>query len=155
MAVLTEEELNVLNCYCSNGNYICKNTAEHLGIHTNTVKAIIKRPHVLAEIAKKQEKIKKKFDMDEVDILNRLWDEANNTEKGSNHNARITALVWTGKHLGMWQEKKEKEETNYTYNIVNYATAPLAITEKEVEKPLISFVEEYEPVEGVMVTRYE
>jgi hypothetical protein len=120
LRVLTDHELDTVNKYCSVGNYSVKKTAELLETQEREIKNIINRPPVRAEIERRQEALKKKFKLTEVDILNKLWEEANNCEKGSNHNARITALVWIGKHLGMWQEKKQEESNSYTYNIVNY-----------------------------------
>jgi len=129
---LTDHELNIVNSYCSTGNYSVKRTAELLDFQEREIKTVINRPVVRSEIGLRQVAIKKNFNMSEVDILNRLWEEANNVEKGSNHNARITALVWIGKHLGMWQEKKQEEAASYTYNIVNYATASQLPTEEKL-----------------------
>ena len=42
-------------------------------------------------------------------------------EMGSSQAARINALVWIGKHIGMWQEKqKEEADTRPIINITNY-----------------------------------
>ena len=59
-------------------------------------------------------------------IIDRLFKEA---MSASNPSARINALVWVGKHIGMWKDKDEKEEGGVTYNIVNYGAS-----EKEMKK---------------------
>lgn len=63
-------------------------------------------------------------------VLERLYLEATREGSGSNHAARIQALTLLGRHLGMFQEKKETD--TYTFNIVNYSDTPLAL--KDVEK---------------------
>jgi predicted HTH domain antitoxin len=149
---LTDKEKHVVNIYCSKGNYSLKKTAELLDLQFGEVKDIITRDCVRVEVEKRQSYVKKKFKMDEVDVLNRLWEEANNTEKGSNHNARITALVWIGKHLGMWQEKKEEKTDNtYTYNIINYDSGSQP---KQLEKIVEQTIEQEEVLENVSVTKY-
>ena len=152
--LLNNEEREILDYYVGKGNYSSKATGDFFNLHTNKINAIIRQDHVQVELQKHQDGLRKKFNKSEIDILDRLWEEANNYDKGANHNARITALVWIGKHLGMWQEKKvEQKETSITYNIVNYATA-----EKEVEHigELEHIVEETNEVpEFVKITSYE
>jgi hypothetical protein len=128
---LTDHELDAVNAYCGKGSYSVKRTAEMMDTQEREIKHIIARPTVRTEITRRQDAVKRRFRIDEVDILDRLWEEANNCEKGSNHNARITALVWIGKHLGMWQEKKQEETNSYTYNIVNYDSG---IKQEQLEK---------------------
>jgi hypothetical protein len=75
-------------------------------------------------------------------VLKRLWKEATNTEKGSTHQGRITALVHLGKHVGMFQEKKEQntEHTGakqVTYNIVNYDSSPKKLENNKPDIPVI------------------
>lgn len=57
------------------------------------------------------------FWINEDAIVKQLWHEALTAK---NDGARINALVWLGKHIGMWQDKKEDGTGNVTYNIVNY-----------------------------------
>lgn len=154
---LTDIELDVLNTYCSEGNYSSKRTATLLDRDYREIYTIIKREPVQEELKKRQEKLQKKFNLSEIDILNKLWDEANNYEKGANHNARITALVWIGKHLGMWQEKKEKEETQITYNIINYSSSEperLPNDEKVIEHQSVLQEEESFDNSNIQITNY-
>ena len=53
-------------------------------------------------------------------ILDRLFHEATSYGQGTNQNARIMALQILGKHLGMFQEKKEEHSSAPIFNIVNY-----------------------------------
>jgi hypothetical protein len=52
-------------------------------------------------------------------ILEKLWKEATREGSGSNHAARIQALTQLGKHLGLFEEKKENN--SHTFNIINYS----------------------------------
>ena len=64
-------------------------------------------------------------------ILEKLWKEALREGAGSNHAARIQALTQLGKHLGLFEEKKENN--SHTFNIINYsseASTPIQIEEK-------------------------
>ena len=52
-------------------------------------------------------------------VLQRLYKEAVREGSGSNHAARIQALTLLGKHLGLFEEKKDTNQ--FTFNIVNYS----------------------------------
>lgn len=84
---------------------------------------VLARPHVANYLRKHQESVSKEFHLSEVDILNRLWMEATREDEKAQHSARISALVWLGKHLGMFQEKKSEQSgpASITYNVVNYS----------------------------------
>lgn len=86
-------------------------------------------------------------------VIQRLWHEAMNANTDS---ARINALVWIGKHLGMWQEKQKEESTGVNIQILNYT---------DDEKTKIKYIESVPGVEenkdkvslpeGVQVLSYE
>lgn len=65
-------------------------------------------------------------------VLERLWKEGIREGAGSNHAARIQALVQLGKHLGMFVEKKES--TAHTFNIITYSDPKEEKIKVEVEK---------------------
>ena len=92
------------------------------------------------------------FWLNESAVIDRLWKEGTTANAAS---ARINALVWVGKHLGMWKEKEEKEVEN-TYNIINYS-APRETMIKDIENsPKV--VEQKDKVslpEGVSVLSYK
>ena len=58
------------------------------------------------------------FWLNEATVIDRLFKEGINANSAS---ARVNALVWVGKHLGMWKEKEQSVHDGVTYNIVNYA----------------------------------
>jgi hypothetical protein len=72
-------------------------------------------------------------------IITRLYHEALATGAGTNQAARIQALQLLGKHLGMFQEKKEDHTPSFT--IINYggptqleqAKNPVQIENKKLE----------------------
>lgn len=68
------------------------------------------------------------FWLNEQAVIERLWKEALTANAAS---ARINALVWVGKHLGMWREKQEENNTSVTYNVINYG-----VDEKEVRQTI-------------------
>lgn len=85
------------------------------------------------------------------DILNLLYQEATRLGTGSSPTARVQALQLIGKELGMFEEKREKEEVSFT--IINYDQNPKQVEkiEKIEEKPEetslpegIEIVEDYE-----------
>lgn len=70
------------------------------------------------------------FWINEGVIINRLFEEG---ITASNASARINALVWVGKHIGMWKDKAGEAEGGNTYNIINYAT-PEPVMQKTIEE---------------------
>lgn len=88
-------------------------------------------------------------------VINKLWREATDYGKGSSQAARINALVWIGKHFGMFAEKKTSEESDVTYNIINYAV-PKEQMEKEINKPEVLEHKDDDVVlpEGVLIKDY-
>ena len=83
---------------------------------------LLQKPNIQKAITKRLAKRKEAFWIKEDIILKKLWEEATNTDRGSSHAARINALVWLGKHLGMWQERiPVSEESQITYNVINYS----------------------------------
>lgn len=65
-------------------------------------------------------------------ILEKLYKEATREGYGSNHAARIQALTQIGKHLGMFQEKKE--EKGFVFNIVSYNSDSQTLIDKIEDK---------------------
>jgi len=79
-------------------------------------------------------------------ILEKLFKEAVREGPGSNHAARIQALTQLGKHLGLFEEKKDNN--SHTFNIINYSSAPLSLEEIKEEKIIESELEEPELLES-------
>jgi len=97
----------------------------------------------------------------EDEVLKRLWDEANTTEgRGNTQASRVNALVWLGKHIGMWREKvqeKDKGPNKIEYNIVNYAAPSIKQIEDaiDVEKSVVEEHKDDELPEGVVLLDYK
>ena len=53
-------------------------------------------------------------------IIEKLYKEATREDRTASHSARINALTLLGKHLGLFQEKKEVEK--HTFNIIHYSS---------------------------------
>jgi hypothetical protein len=85
-------------------------------------------------------------------ILEKLYKEAVREGPGSNHAARIQALTQLGKHLGLFEEKKQ--ETSHTFNIINYSSSPLTLEKEEVES-LEHSSETPEELPDLVITDYK
>lgn len=111
---------------------------------------------VVREINRRMAQLDTAFWINENIIIKKLWEEATNKDIGSSQAARINALVWIGKHIGMWQEKKvEEKDTRPVINITNYGIDEKA-AQKELTKPEV--VKEANKVslpEGVVITQYD
>lgn len=84
-------------------------------------------------------------------ILEKLFKEATREGPGSNHAARIQALTQLGKHLGLFEEKKQEQA--HTFNIINYSSTPLKLEEVK-EEPLLLNEEKDEALENVYIKDY-
>ena len=70
-------------------------------------------------------------------IIERLYKEAIREDRTASHSARIQALTTLGKHLGLFQEKKEKE--SHTFNIIHYSSSPdkkIEIDSVDIDAPV-------------------
>lgn len=83
------------------------------------------RYHISLGLQEKAEALTLNKDM----VLERLYKEALREGAGSNHAARIQALTLLGKHLGLFEEKRE--DNSFTFNVINYSSEPLALEQKE------------------------
>ena len=109
----------------------------------------------------------------EEQIMKKLWEEANFYEEGATHAGRINALVWLGKHMGMFDTNKKSANAvqggGATYNIIQYGNATntledqhakaaaieLAVKQKESEVlEAVAPVIESSAMAGLTVTKY-
>lgn len=90
-------------------------------------------------------------------ILAKLYEEATFRGHGSQHGSRITALTTLGKHLGLFNEKKESSDQT-TYNIINYNSSEEEPTKIEAKDSEVYDKEEDQiPVtidSEVLITKY-
>lgn len=64
-------------------------------------------------------------------IIEKLYKEATREGAGSNHAARIQALTQLGKHLGLFQDKRETNA--HTFQIINYSAEPVLLEEVPIQ----------------------
>lgn len=87
-------------------------------------------------------------------IIKQLWKEATDYGDRSSQAARINALVWIGKHIGMWQEKQQEIDTKPVINITNYGV-PEEEFKKRVSNPEVEEQRNnVELPEGIIVQDY-
>ena len=88
-------------------------------------------------------------------IIKQLWKEATDYGDRSSQAARINALVWIGKHIGMWQEKqKEEADTRPIINITNYEIPEKEFNIAVSDPKVIAEVDKIELSEGIIVEDY-
>lgn len=110
---------------------------------------------VIHHLHKRMAEMDTKFWLNEDAVIRRLWKEATDESRGTSQAARINALVWIGKHIGMWQEKvASQEEKQPIIQITNYGLDEQKV-KTELNRPEV--VEQRDKVslpEGVLVTDY-
>ena len=157
---LSEKEVLFIDHYMTNG-FDRKEAVKAAGFKTNTPGRyganLLQRVAVQEEIDKRNESRASKFAVTELDVLEGLYREATLEGKGSTQNGRINAWVSIGKHLGMFQEKKQlAANQGNTINIMNYNTGEVK-TDKEVEGEVLQAtkdVSDADIVEGVKLVSY-
>ncbi|MCK5709070.1 MAG: hypothetical protein KAI07_00910 [Deltaproteobacteria bacterium] len=126
--------------------------------HKAKYSALMKKDKIATAIKQRTEINLYRVTYSTQDIVDALWLEARREGRGTSQNGRIQALVWLGKHVGMFTpEKEEKEDdSGVTYNIINYKTHVDTRLEKRVEKEVrkIERVPKNPDIPGVVVTNY-
>lgn len=147
---VTPQEDLFIEAYLSNG-YNRKDAVVKAGYSTDKPSAqggkLLQRVAVQKEIRKRIDKKRSSFFVQELDVLEGLYREANNTGKGSTQTGRISAWVNIGKHLGMFSEDKQVPGVGgggAQINIINYNTTGEAIAKsaKAVEGVVTKRIEE-------------
>ena len=135
---ISERQLRFVDAYMGEAHGVAVKAMEIASgkrVSRETASKMLHHPAVVAEIEARQDLRKRISYLTEDAVLQGLYNEATSYEKGSNSASRTSAWVWIGKHLGMWKEKKEIEEKNITYNIVNYSSSEPKKEEKVIEEP--------------------
>lgn len=120
-SALTDQQAQYVEAYCTTLDPMKAAKAIGAQYPRAMVVKMNRSKRVMAAIKERMEERRATFWLKEENIMQKLWEEANREGKGSSHAARIQALVWLGKHLGMFQEG-EQRDLNISYNIVNYAS---------------------------------
>lgn len=79
-----------------------------------------RRANVQFHIARALQEKTEALEINADTILEKLYKEATREDRTASHSARINALSILGKHLGLFQEKKEVEK--HTFNIIHYSS---------------------------------
>lgn len=109
---------------------------------------------VSREINKRMADKDTSFWINENVVIKKLWAEATDYGSRSNQAARINALVWIGKHIGMWQEKTKEEDKAPQIQIIQYGIKEDQ-AEKELNKPeVVSQKDKVSLPEGVVLTDF-
>lgn len=126
MRKLNPQQELFVEAFCSSPTFNATQAAKDAGYSETSAHIrgpkLLQNPRVQKAIDKRLEKRKTAFWLKENTVLEKLWEEATRTAGNASHAARINALVWLGKHIGMWREKvEETEEAKITYNVINYS----------------------------------
>jgi hypothetical protein len=112
----------------------------------------LSKPVVVQAIKERLTKSAPSHWMSEDIIIKKLWKEATDYSGKSSQPARINALVWIGKHFGMFQEKQKQEEKAAMINIVNYSI-PREQVVKAIQTPEVLEAAQKLP-EGLLIQNY-
>lgn len=160
--VLSDKESIFVDAYVSNG-FDRRSALKVSGIKSDNPSAyaasVLKRPLVVAAIAKALDKKRSAFFVQELDILEGLYKEANlDKSKGGTQQGRVAAWTQIGKHLGMFDSKVRDLTApgaggrGTTINIMNYNTD--GIDKKKPEEKDITVEPETKILENVKIEDY-
>ena len=158
---LTERERLFVEAYCTEASFDGSKAAKLAGYSqkgsARQAAKLLERDNIARAIKARIEKKKREFRISEELVVERLWQEANYMGKGTSHAARINALVWLGKHIAMWEEKKADHYTGDTYNIIQYSSPEQPKIEAAIEenKKEIEENKDIELPEGVLLAKYD
>lgn len=147
--VLSEMQKKFVVFYCTSARGDASQAAREAGYGKTTSEQatakLLTNLNILEAIKEHREGMAEISQFSEEQIMKKLWGEANYYDEGATHAGRINALVWLGKHMGMFDpntkrlaEAKSAKGGN-TYNIINYSNATNTlenqyIKEAEVQK---------------------
>jgi len=131
---LTDQEKIFIDAYCGEAEFKAKEAAKIAKyVHPERMGyEVLKRKAVSKAIQDRLDTKARTAWYSQEDIQKALWEEVNTKEgRGNTQAARISALVWLGKSIGMWNEVQQKQklleeqrkEPQIQYNIINYANS--------------------------------
>lgn len=82
-----------------------------------------RKPEIRNEILRRQNIERYRVPYTERDIIEKMMREADNFLEINNAHNRIKAIVWLGRHIGMFREEPREENTSITYNVVDWSNA--------------------------------
>jgi len=159
---LTDKEKLFVEAYCGEANFDPKLARKLAGYsdHTRRDRAVafLNKPHIAEAVGARMDRRRATAWYAEEDILKMLMSEATREGQGSTQSGRIQAIVYLGKHIGMFSDKKEEKavDQSTTINVINYDTG-----NKDVEKLVKGNEQEVlehkddNVVEGLVITQYD
>lgn len=150
---LTDQQIMFAEYYVTTANFNAAEAARQAGYSdsdiSNRAYKMLQNPQIIEIIQEKLERKKAVAFYSEEDILRKMYEEATNYSEGASHASRINALVWLGKHIGMWNDKlKEKELAVQnqggpaSITIINYSTGESP--KENLKEKIINEVHEHE-----------
>jgi len=149
MQRLTTKQSLFVDAYCGPADFNATKAYKLAG-YTGTspgkqASILLNKPQVAHAIQERLDKRRASFWLTEDDILRAIHKEATYHGRGASHATRVNAWVQLGKHIGMFHEKKEEKEDNYTINITNYNQVPqeeVKVYEHEEKEEVLKVIPE-------------
>ena len=109
---------------------------------------LLGKNRVQEEISKAMKRREKETDITSEKILERIWEEANDFQKGTSA-SRVSAAVWAGKHLEMFTES-HKHSGQIDHNFKRFQDIPT----KDIED-LKKLIESCAKKKGIDLTAHQ
>ena len=157
---LTEKQWNFVNAFMANGRNgpeAARTTLDAKDKYAASYK-ILQNPKVKAEIAKREERLRRTIAQPEEEVLKRMWEEANREGKGAQHSARIAALVKYAEWCGYFKKEEDGDNGGLTISITNFSDGKKTVastTAKAIKDATQEELEEASEIAGVEITSYE
>ncbi len=143
---LPPKQRRYVELYTGPGRGNATQCAKDAGYRPGASIELMKNEKILNAIMEQNDLQRKQMFYVEQDILEALWTEAQKEGKGTSQNGRIQALVYLGKHIGMWDDKskalkeaqEKRDQGGITYNIINFSDEK----KTELENKVIEAVED-------------
>lgn len=157
---LTEKQEAFVDAFLSEENlfnpiraYLAAGYAPNANNYREAMKVLNKKV-VVREINRRMGELDTAFWINEKVIVRKLWEEATREGMGSSQAARINALVWIGKHIGMWKEKSEERDTTPQIQIIQYGMDGEKVEKELNRKEVVEQKDSVKLPEGVVLTSY-
>lgn len=164
---LTDRQKAFVEFYCGEANFIAVEAARLAG-YANPHRMgyeVVKSKAVSEAIQDRLDTRARAAWYSAEDIQKALWEEVRTKEgKGNTQAARVSALVWLGKSIGMWNDVEQKaklleeqrKSPQITYNIINYKEAlpSREVIEHEVEDNREAVQHQLEHMDDVEIINY-
>lgn len=161
---LTQKQWDVVNDYMTNGRNkvgAVRTALPHVKDPDTTAYKMFKNPKIISEISRREDDLRRTTAHTEADLLERMWGEATSKEKGSQHSARIAALVKYADWAGYFKDGKDDGDNGdggIHLHVTNYAdgeTTVASTTKKAIEQATPKELEDASELTGIEIKRYD